>query len=73
MATKPKTSGPKRITFKTLERKMEAYAGFCTHCQAWTKANGCEPDAREYACPRCKRNSVFGAEEAMIMGVLNFG
>lgn len=72
MATKPKT-GPKRITFRTFETRMEAYAGFCVKCQAWTRANGCEPDACAYPCPRCKGATVYGAEECMLQGLIDVG
>jgi len=27
---------------------------------------GCEPDARNYPCEKCKKNSVFGAEELLL-------
>lgn len=41
--------------------------GFCTICEDFTD-DCCEPDAREYECPICGHNSVFGAEEALLMG-----
>ena len=39
-------------------------AGFCISCGA--DADGCEPDAREYACVECGRQAVYGAEEIVI-------
>ena len=36
--------------------------GSCGHEQ-----EGCEPDARNYECDSCGKNTVFGAEEALFM------
>ncbi len=41
------------------------YIGFCTDCGA--EKDGCEPDARNYTCDECGADSVFGAEELLIM------
>jgi len=49
-------------------RNME---GYCTACEAFTREM-CEPDAREYDCPDCGENTVYGAEEALIMGLFEF-
>jgi hypothetical protein len=61
----------------TLERVMEAVErqstgtdnpGFCIECGE--EQDGCEPDAREYGCESCETNTVYGAEELlMMMGV----
>ncbi len=40
--------------------------GFCTECGL--EHDGCEPDARNYKCEDCGTNTVFGAEELLIMG-----
>ena len=39
--------------------------GYCTTCGE--EQGGCEPDAREYECESCGENTVFGAEELLIM------
>jgi hypothetical protein len=43
--------------------------GFCTTCQDFTR-DTCEPDACNYDCPECMKLTVFGAEQAMMMGLL---
>ena len=40
--------------------------GVCLACGA--EADGCEPDARGYACEDCGERSVVGAVEALVMG-----
>lgn len=60
-----------KITGEKVMRAMEAYAqcldnpGFCIACGA--EADGCEPDAREYACEMCGEDQVYGAEEVLMM------
>jgi len=44
--------------------------GICLACNEWT-FGGCEPDARNYECESCGEPKVFGAEEALMMGVLS--
>jgi len=46
-------------------RDCDSYTGFCTSCGKTRP--GCEPDAREYPCPKCKTNTVYGAEELLLM------
>ncbi len=43
--------------------------GVCTVCRDWT-ADCVEPDARKYECPDCGERSVYGAEEAMMLGLV---
>lgn len=45
----------------------DMYDGYCTACGEWTDGE-VEPDATEYECPGCTAHSVFGAEEALLMG-----
>ena len=44
--------------------------GFCITCNDWTNI-GVEPDAHEYTCDVCGEPTVYGTEEAMIMGLLD--
>lgn len=46
--------------------------GFCIRCKAFTNYE-CEPDARRYVCDECGRSSVYGAEEALLMGLIDIG
>jgi hypothetical protein len=48
----------------------ENYGGFCIECGE--QAYGVEPDARSYRCESCGANAVFGAEELLIRGVIQF-
>lgn len=59
------------ITF-SLEDVQEALEdgtmGFCVECGA--EAFGVEPDARNYPCECCEEQTVFGAQELLIMGLV---
>jgi hypothetical protein len=33
------------------------------------EADGCEPDAQEYECEACGQHAVYGADQALIMGL----
>jgi hypothetical protein len=43
--------------------------GICLECGETT--TGVEPDARGYRCSSCNNYSVYGIEEAMLMGMLD--
>lgn len=53
-----------------IEEASEDNLGWCTNCKEWTHYS-CEPDARKYECPECERNTVYGAEEMAIMGLVD--
>lgn len=48
----------------------ENYGGFCLECRA--EAIGVEPDARRYRCEACDARAVYGAEELLIRGLIEF-
>jgi len=53
-----------------LDMAMEAceandYIGYCIKCGA--EHYGIEPDARKYKCEECGKNTVYGAQEIIIM------
>ena len=58
-----------RFKLSQIEEAMESYVGFCTECGA--ERETCEPDAREYKCDECGAMSVYGAEELLIMGLVD--
>ena len=65
----------KRMTMPEAEwaEMNESYLGYCTKCGDWTR-DTTEPDARGYDCPVCSgHNTVYGAEESLIMGLIEFG
>jgi hypothetical protein len=47
----------------------ENYLGYCTECCEFTTSE-CEPDAEDYTCDSCEGNTVVGAENALIMGLI---
>jgi len=51
---------------------QESNMGFCTFCKAFT-TDSCEPDARRYKCDVCGYPTVYGAEEALLQGMITFG
>ena len=62
-----------KITITELEY-LEAYAsdgGWCRACGD-PAGPGIEPDARNYRCDGCGSRQVFGAEECLLMGVVEF-
>lgn len=64
----------KSIIFITEEEFMEADEnndGFCLSCGEQTDG-GVEPDALRYKCEVCEKNSVYGAQECLMMGYIEF-
>ncbi len=59
------------VSMEEFEEAQDCYLGWCINCKAFTR-ECCEPDAQEYDCPDCGENSVFGAEEALLRGLLVF-
>ena len=49
----------------------DEYNGACIACGK-IQHGGCEPDAREYTCESCDAKAVYGIEELLIMGLINF-
>ena len=47
----------------------EAYQGFCTTCESFTR-ECTEPDAEGYDCPECCEHTVMGAEQALLLDLL---
>lgn len=60
--------------YPTLEEIQEviedgSYQGWCINCGDWTH-DMAEPDAHAYECPKCGENKVFGAEELVVLGMV---
>jgi Zn finger protein HypA/HybF involved in hydrogenase expression len=47
----------------------DSYQGWCRHCKEFTRENT-EPDAENYDCPVCEKKSVVGAEQALLLGLI---
>lgn len=45
-------------------------AGYCKTCDAITVESGVEPDADGYACAKCGERTVYGVEQAVLMGLI---
>ena len=63
--------GCELISMEEFEEAQECYMGWCKNCKEFTR-DECEPDANDYECPSCGKNSVCGAEEALLLGLLEF-
>lgn len=50
----------------------DSYTGWCTVCKEFTR-DCTEPDAEGYECPDCGQNTVIGAEDALLRGLIVFG
>ena len=59
------------MTFRleAIQEAMDSQCGFCVSCGAEREC--CEPDARKYDCPECGKNKVYGAEELIVMGLVD--
>jgi len=53
------------VTNGAYQRACDQYKGFCTTCKKFTRRET-EPDAENYPCPKCKKNTVMGAEQALL-------
>jgi predicted RNA-binding Zn-ribbon protein involved in translation (DUF1610 family) len=47
------------------------YTGYCSTCESFTR-DMTEPDAEAYTCPDCGEDTVMGAENALISGLISF-
>ena len=61
---------PIRITAAEYADLTENYGGICIECG--DQASGVEPDARRYRCESCGANAVFGVEELLVCGSIQF-
>ena len=58
------------MTLRRFTNGCEEYRGLCISCGR--TATNVEPDARNYPCPKCHEEQVFGLEELLIMGKIVF-
>lgn len=59
-----------RIAQSTYAEMSENYGGYCMACGDETY--GVEPDARKYECESCGERAVYGIEELLICGLIQF-
>lgn len=60
-----------KVKVEDYNEAVDQYLGWCTVCKDFTR-DSTEPDASGYDCPECEENSVMGAENALILGVIIF-
>ena len=59
----------KVITLAEWEEYIEFEYGFCTHCQEFT-SDYVGKDYEFYECDKCQKRTVYGAEKAVVRGVI---
>lgn len=61
----------KRFTLEQVEEIIlgDNNIGFCIKCGA--ERDGCEPDAQKYKCEECGAKAVYGAEQILVMGLVD--
>lgn len=50
---------------------VDSDMGWCVECKEFTTGM-VEPDAREYDCDDCGQPTVYGAEQALMEGLITF-
>lgn len=59
------------LTEEEFEDLNGRQCGICLACGY--RQYGCEPDARKYTCEECEQPKVYGIEELLMMGKIEFG
>lgn len=62
----------KHVSEEEYLEACDEYAGWCTCCEEFTRYHT-EPDAMRYDCPVCRGRTVYGAEQALLMGLIEIG
>ena len=60
------------VTEEDYTEACDSYTGFCPDCGEFTR-DCTEPDAENYDCPDCDKNNVCGAEQALLLGLIDIG
>lgn len=67
--TRSKTGKPLHVfTMEEFEEADESMSGYCIRCGAMREC--CEPDARKYDCQECGQMTAYGAQELLLMGLV---
>ena len=59
-----------KLSELTYRELCEDNGGYCLKCKE--EAYGVEPDARKYECEECGAHAVYGIEELLTMGQIQF-
>lgn len=57
------------LDFEDVMDALQDNLGWCTECQDFTTEQ-VEPDAARYRCSACRKMTVYGAEQALLLGLL---
>jgi hypothetical protein len=60
-----------KMTEEMYKDLAEEYCGVCLACGEIAEC-GIEPDAEYYECECCGKNKVFGMEQLIVMGRIDF-
>ena len=60
-----------KMTESSYQHLCGSYGGVCLACGEEVE-EGIEPDAENYECPLCDEPQVFGAEQLLVMGIIEF-
>ena len=58
------------MTEEEYRERSNDYEGLCIYCKS--EAFDIEPDARGYECEECEEHGVYGMEELLLMGAIQF-
>lgn len=58
-----------KVTYEAFMKAMQDCLGFCSTCEDFTREMT-EPDAEHYDCSVCDENNVFGAEQALLLDLI---
>jgi predicted RNA-binding Zn-ribbon protein involved in translation (DUF1610 family) len=57
-----------KLTESEYRESCNYYAGFCIACGQ--EEHNIEPDAEKYRCSDCGKKQVYGAEQLLLLGLL---
>lgn len=60
---------PHKVTEADYTNATECSLGYCPTCKDFTR-ECTEPDAEGYDCETCEGSEVYGAEQALLCGVI---
>jgi Zn finger protein HypA/HybF involved in hydrogenase expression len=55
-----------KLTTAQFESYQNENSGYCKDCDEIT-TDGVEPDAEEYECPECRKETVMGLDNALVL------
>jgi Zn finger protein HypA/HybF involved in hydrogenase expression len=58
-----------QIPIEDIQDMIEDNVGYCSACEDFT-TDSVEPDAQEYTCDVCGQDTVYGAEQALLIGLI---